>query len=146
MNMMNKNQLIAVCIFLAASISGCTTISDTEVARTSNHLSKSQRSSSELFNNSYKDVFIAVLSVFRDLGIEIIDKDFDNKRITGIVSSSQGFLSYEGGAMRYLVEFSTIDKGTTVTLRLLSGIKYHYDENFILPLIKKELELQEKLK
>ena len=89
---------------------------------------------------SYKEAFKATVSVFHDLGIAILKKEFDGKEIF----ATDFTLAAAGSASRYLVSFKQDGDKVLINIRK-STFTYNYESDFIFEKIKKELDIQKKL-
>ncbi len=69
-------------IFILILLSSCASLSEKGDIYL-NNLEKHKHSKEIVVNSSYDEAFNAVIEVFRDLGINVLKKDYENKKILG---------------------------------------------------------------
>ena len=134
-------------LFILLFISGCSSMSNGEINRLSRDIKNSPNSivKKEITTTApYKEAFLATASVFHDLSISILNKDFDGKEMLAIDWGAQKLLS-NGGSSRYLVSFKESSGLTIISISALP-LKYNFDVDFVLERIQKEIALGNKLK
>lgn len=133
---------------LILTLTGCSTMSNKEISRCIRDIENSPRSEEITIEGTYKEVFQATVEVFHNLCIQILEKDFDNKRIFGINYVVKEFLTSNAGSDRYIISFEPNLKNNEVkiTIKSIPLVRYHFTTEFILQKIQEEIELQRKLK
>ena len=112
-------------------ICGCATYHQ-KIDRYINNLEQSDRFEEIVIEGSYQEVFQAVLTVFHDLSLVIPKKDFEGKKIYGVIYG-------EGQRLALFKE----ENGKIKVVLKSSG--FYYDDRIILEKIQEEIELQKRL-
>ncbi|MCK9614715.1 MAG: hypothetical protein M0R48_04320 [Candidatus Omnitrophica bacterium] len=116
-------------IFILILLNGCASLSEKGDIYL-NNLEKHKHYKEIVVNSSYDEAFSAAIEVFRDLGINVLKKDYENKKILGSLYPEH-YWSHYG------VFFSDVgDDKTKITLKATGFL---INEDTILEKIKETL-------
>jgi len=122
---------------LAILVSGCASANYYDGVRTSEGTKNIPKGKELIADTSYKEAFKAVNNVFNDTNTLLVKKDFDGKEIAATYCVGCG-------RTNYVVLFEVINNQTTKIVLKATGM--YLDADIMIDKIKKEIELQKKLK